>query len=78
MTETKYDKVGKGILDKLPLTRTTERLLKEGKIDEAKAFHTRAVKEQFDRAAQGEVINLSDLMASHEEINYAIIKRTRQ
>lgn len=45
--------------------RITE-LLRQGKRREAMAKHNAHVKAEFDRAKQGQVINLSDLMAGHE------------
>lgn len=52
----------------LPLTANTDRLLAEGKVDEAKAAHDATVREQLAKAQAGETINLSDLFASKEQI----------
>ena len=57
-----------------PILRHTDRvfeLLKDGKKASAIAEHNAHVKAEFDRAKQGEVINLSDLMAAHEQIGLA-------
>lgn len=53
----------------LRLTNATESLLKAGKRKAAIAQHNATVKRAFERAAEGEIINLSDLMASAETLH---------
>jgi hypothetical protein len=38
------------------------------RLERRKARHNAHVKRQFERAKQGEIINLSDLMGEHEDI----------
>ena len=56
----------------LPLTKMVQSLLDEGKVDEAVAMHNRVLKERMAAARRGETINLSDLMASHEELHLRV------
>ena len=53
---------------KLPHTEKIRRLLKRGKRAQAIREHNETVKKEFDRAKDGEVIELSDLWAASEEI----------
>ena len=55
----------------LPHTKPMLALCRQGKVQEAKRRHNARVKAQFDAARQGQVINLSDLMAAKEEIDLA-------
>ena len=52
----------------MPLTTKIQKLLKNGKSYQAIDLHNRAVKNAFKGAQDGKIINLSDLMASKEEI----------
>ncbi|MGZ6570446.1 MAG: hypothetical protein ACXVHB_06045 [Solirubrobacteraceae bacterium] len=61
--------------DKLPHTRRIEGLLKEGKLGDAINAHNAHLDAEFKRAARGEAINLSDLMAAKDEIDVDGIKR---
>ena len=47
-------------------TERVEALLRQGKRKEASELHNKHLTEQFAKAKQGEVINLSDLMAGKE------------
>lgn len=53
-------------MDTLKHTRKTETLLKKGKRREAVRTHNQHVASEFEKAKQGEVINLTDLMAARE------------
>ena len=59
----------------LPLTREVLRLVGEGKLQEALGLHNATVQERFEAAGRGDIINLSDLMASHEELTLALSRR---
>lgn len=56
--------------ERMPHTQRVDALLADGNVEEAKRVHTERVEEQFARAEQGETINLSDLMAAKEQIDY--------
>jgi len=58
-------------LPKLPHCERMRDLLRRKGVTEAKLAHNARVKAQFDAARQGQVINLSDLMAAKEEIDLA-------
>ncbi len=51
-------------------TEEIQILLKAGKIKEAMEKHNQNIKKEFKRAEKGEMINLTDLMASKEEITF--------
>ena len=55
----------------LPHTERIAELLRAGKKLKAASLHNQRVKEQFKLAEQGEIINLSDLMAAKEELHLA-------
>ena len=46
------------------------RLIREGQTLEAADVHNAHVAAEFERARNGEVINLSDLLAAREELGY--------
>jgi hypothetical protein len=57
-------------MDKLPLTKRLEELKKTGATKaERAAIHNDVVAKAFDAAQRGAIINLSDLMASAEELH---------
>ena len=53
----------------LPLTKKVQELLDAGKHDEAARLHNATVKAQMEKAEKGEMINLTDLLASKEELH---------
>lgn len=57
--------------DALRHTKKIEELLAEGKLSQAAALHNAHLKDQFEKAKTGEVINLSDLMAAKEILDQA-------
>lgn len=62
---------------KLPHTDEIERDLEKGDVAGAMQKHNAFVNSEFKRAEQGEVINLSDLLASKEEIDLKLMERKR-
>lgn len=64
--------------DTLKHTKKIEELLAEGKGSEAAALHNAHVKKQFDKAKEGEVIVLSDLMAAKEVLDLAATQSKRR
>jgi hypothetical protein len=60
--------------DALRHTKKIEELLAEGELSRAAALHNAHLKEQFEKAKTGQVINLSDLMAAKEELDQAAMK----
>lgn len=65
------------VLEGFTLTNAVDKLIEEGKIDEAAEVHNATVKRVFERAEQGAIINLSDLMASHETIAAGRMKQRK-
>ena len=55
----------------LPHAERVAELLRQGNTTEAARVHNEHLKAEFDRAKQGEVINLSDLMAAREQFDLA-------
>jgi hypothetical protein len=53
----------------MKLTETTVKLIRDGNRQAAIDHHNATVKRQFDKAKNGDIINLTDLMASAEEIH---------
>jgi hypothetical protein len=62
----------------LPVTERIAKLLAEGKRDEAIAAHNATVRQAFERAQQGAIINLTDLMASRDELHVDAFQRRRR
>ena len=52
-----------------PLTDRIKALLRQGKRDEARRLREELTDEQFEKAKQGEIISLSDLIAAAESIH---------
>lgn len=55
----------------LPHAKRIAELLRRGTTTEAARVHNEHLKAEFDRAKQGEIINLSDLMAAREQFDLA-------
>lgn len=56
-------------MEKLPHTKAVKRLLAQGDSDEAVRLHNARVKSEFEKAKEGEIINLSDLLAAKETLS---------
>ncbi len=56
-------------MEKLPHAAAVQRLLDEGRIQEAAELHNRHLEAELERARQGEPINLSDLIAAKETLH---------
>lgn len=63
---------------RFPLTEKTRRVLETEGFDAAARVHSRAVHRELDRARQGEIIDLSDLLASKEQLVLAAIEQEDQ
>lgn len=57
--------------DRLEHTEKVKALIDEGRTKEAAELHNARVKDQFDKAQQGQTINLSDLIAAREQLDLA-------
>ena len=55
----------------LPHTQRVAELLRRGNTTEAARVHNEHLKAEFERARQGTVINLSDLIAAKEQFDLA-------
>ena len=55
----------------LPLTERVQRLIREGKPEQAAQRHNTRLAQAKREAEEGKTINLSDLMASKQELDVA-------
>ena len=65
-------------LEGFTLTSAVDKLIEEGKIDEAAEVHNATVERAFEKAKAGAIINLSDLMASHSTIEMSRVNKRRK
>jgi hypothetical protein len=56
---------------RLAHTEAVKSLINEGKRKQAAELHNARVQDQFEKAKQGQTINLSDLIAAKEELELA-------
>lgn len=62
----------------LPLTKAVQKLLDEGKVEEAMRLHNATLHERMRAAEADAIIDLTDLMASHEEIAYRALAHRKE
>lgn len=56
-------------MESLEHTEAVKRLIDEGRVKEAVELHNSHVRREFERAKDGDVICLSDLMAAKETLD---------